>query len=91
MDDFFNLLTGFGTFTFFVGLIAVNSKGSSDHERRQNRELSILCAIFTVVCFTAVFYAPQINAYFFDKSQLSRPVKTAPIAQKLKKTLENRK
>lgn len=91
MDDFFNLLTAFGIFTFLVGLIAVNSKGSSERERRQNRELSILCAVFTVVCFTAVFYAPHINAYFLDKSQLSRPIKTAPITPKVKKSLENRK
>lgn len=94
MDDFFNFLTAVGTFSFLVGLIAVNNinnKDFSDYERKSCRDYSVLCAIFTVVCFTAVFYAPQINSYFLDKPQLSRPAKFAPVALKVKKSLENRK
>jgi hypothetical protein len=93
MNDFFNLLIAVGAFALFCGLIAVNNlnnKDFSDYERKICRDYSIYCAILSIICFTAVFYAPQINSFFLVKPHFSHPVKTAPVALKLKKALVNR-
>ena len=94
MDDFFNFLIAVGIFYLFCGIIFVNNindKTYSVYDRRIFRKVSIVCAVISIICFTAVYYAPQINSYLLDKSQLSMQKPITHIAKKVKKFLGMKK
>ena len=91
MDDFFNFLIAVGIFYLFCGIIFVNNindKTYSVYDRRIFCKVSIVCAVISVICFTAVYYAPQINSCFINK-HTHKPI--THIVCKVKQSLEIKK